>query len=210
MITNDILVGVELNPKDKREVFIHAAINCIADHGYAETTVRKISKYAGVTPGLLIHYFEGKEDLIAEAYLYLSSFLLDSYAERTKVINEDPVQFLKVFFAARIESETLNPKLLKIWLTFWSMTLNRSNMKHIHQEIYESSLGEMTDMLEKAYEAQGLEVEQKKLRRAAIGIIAIFDGLWLEWSLDPTKFSSEETLQILTEFAEGATGLKLS
>ena len=56
MMTNEIFVGVELNLKDKREVFIHAAINCIADHGYAETTVRKISKYAGVTPGLLIHF----------------------------------------------------------------------------------------------------------------------------------------------------------
>lgn len=210
MITNDILVGVEVNPKDKREVFIHAAINCIADHGYAETTVRKISKYAGVTPGLLIHYFEGKEDLIAEAYQYLSAFLLDSYAERTKVINEDPVEFLKVFFAARIESETLNPKLLKIWLTFWSMTLNRSNMKHIHQDIYESALAEMKGMLTKAYDAQGVEVNPSKLHRSAIGIIALFDGLWLEWSLDPTTFSAEEALQILTEFAEGATGLKLT
>lgn len=210
MMTNDILVGTELNPKDKREVFIHAAINCIADHGYAETTVRKISKYAGVTPGLLIHYFDGKEALIAEAYQYLSTYILDSYGEKTGVINEDPVEFLRVFFTARIESETLSPRLLKIWLTFWSMTLNRSNMKHIHQGIYERALGDMIDMLEKAYEAQGLETDPKKIRRVAIGILAIFDGLWLEWSLDQTVFSAEEAYEIVIEFVEGCTGLKFS
>ena len=208
MMTNEIFVGVELNLKDKREVFIHAAINCIADHGYAEATVRKISKYAGVTPGLLIHYFDGKEALIAEAYQYLSNFILNSYSEKTSVINEDPVEFLRVFFAARIEWETLSPKLLKIWLTFWSMTLNRSNMKHIHQGLYESEHNEMVNMLEKAYEAQGLETDPKKLRKVTIGILAIFDGLWLEWSLDPTCFSAEEAHEILIDFVEGATGLK--
>lgn len=210
MITSDILAGVTINSKDKREVFIHAAIHCIVDHGYAETTVRKIAKYAGVTPGLLIHYFDGKEDLIAKTYQYLSTYLLESFNERAGIKNEDPLEFLRTFFAARIESETLNPKLLKVWLTFWSMTLNRKDMQHIHREIYNNALEEMKGMLAKAFEASKMDVTPKKTQRIAIGILALFDGLWLEWSLDPSSFSPEEALSIITEFAEGATGLKLS
>ena len=65
-------------------------------------------------------------------------------------------------------------------------------------------------MLTNAYEASDKKVDSKKIHRTAIGIIALFDGLWLEWSLNPSTFSVGEGLLILTEFVEGATGLKLS
>ncbi len=210
MKISEKLVGTKINPKDKREVFIHATIECIVEHGYAETTVRKIAKYAGVTPGLLIHYFDGKEDLIAQTYQYLSTYLMESYGEKTRRLDNDPVEFLRAFFAARIESETLNPKLLRVWLTFWSMTLIQPDMKHIHTEIYENSLSSMEEMLINAYRANGTQVDEKKLRRTAIGILALLDGLWLEWSLDPSCFSADEALLIVTEFVQGTTGLDLS
>lgn len=34
-----------------------AAIDCIADHGLADTTVRKVADTAGVSPALVIHHF---------------------------------------------------------------------------------------------------------------------------------------------------------
>jgi len=210
MITSDILVGVKIDPQDKRAVFIHAAIHCIVDHGYAETTVRKIAKYAGVTPGLLVHYFDGKEHLIAETYRYLETYLLKSYSAKASTKNVDPVEILRGFFIARIEAETLNPIQLKVWVAFWSLTLTRSDMQHIHQGIYENSLSEMKDMLTKAYKASDRQVDAPKIHRTAVGILALFDGLWLEWSLNPTTFSVGEGLQIITEFVEGTTGLKLS
>ena len=210
MISSDILVGIKIDPQDKRAVFIHAAINCIVDHGYAETTVRKIAKYAGVTPGLLVHYFDGKEHLIAETYRYLETYLLKSYSEKASTKNVNPLEILRGFFAARIEAETLNPIQLKVWVAFWSLTLIRSDMQHIHQGIYENALAEMKHMLTNAYEASDKKVDSKKIHRTAIGIIALFDGLWLEWSLNPSTFTVGEGLLILTEFVEGATGLKLS
>jgi len=210
MITSNLFDGVEINPKDKKETFIHAAINCIVDHGYAETTVRKIAKYANVTPGLLVHYFEGKEDLIAQTYLYLSKYLLERFSKQRNIENVDSIEVLKIFFAVRIESETLNPKILRVWLTFWTMTLTRSDMKHIHEEIYENALEEMKGMLTKACESSELYLEPQKIHRAATGINALFDGLWLEWSLNPSTFSAEEALLIVTEFTEGVTGLKLT
>ncbi len=210
MGASDILVRVKVDPKNKSQVFIHAAIICIIDHGYAETTVRKIAKYAGVTPGLLIHYFDGKEDLIAETYRYLDSYLLNSYSESAGGEKTDAMEKLKCFFAARVESETLSPLLLKVWAAFWSLTLTRSDMKHIHQGVYQNSLGEMISMLENAFEESGKEMDSAEVRRIAIGILALFDGLWLEWSLNPTTFSASDALQIITEFVEARTSLQLS
>lgn len=40
-----------------------AAITCIARHGLADTTVRKVAEVAEVSPGLVIHHFETMEGL---------------------------------------------------------------------------------------------------------------------------------------------------
>ncbi len=40
-----------------------AAIECFADHGVADTTVRKIAATAGVSPGLVIHHFGSMDGL---------------------------------------------------------------------------------------------------------------------------------------------------
>ncbi len=209
MISSDILIDAKINPSDKREVFIHATINCIIDHGYAETTVRKIAKYAGVTPGLLIHYFKGKEDLIAETYLYVSRNFMDKISERVDHKIDDPIESLRTYFISRIETETANPKLLKVWLTFWTLTLTHKNLQHIHKELIQEYIGSLKNLLTRAFEAKGITIDPKQVHKVAIGIHALLDGLLLEWCLDPTPFFAEEGLSLITEYIEGVTGLSI-
>lgn len=210
MIDSHILTGVDFNTLSKKELFIHATINCLMDHGYAGTTVRNIAKYAEVTPGLLTHYFKGKEELIAETYLYLAKHFLDDFHKRASTEKDDPIEALRMFFAARVESEMVSSKLLKVWLTFWSMTLTHPELQHIHKETYNEYLKELKDKLIKACEAAGKSVAPNKIHTIAIGLNALLDGLWLEWSLDPTTFSVEEGLSIVTQFVEDTTGLSFT
>ena len=48
----------------RRTQLIAAAISSLHDHGYAETTVARIAARAGVSPGIVHHYFNGKDDLL--------------------------------------------------------------------------------------------------------------------------------------------------
>lgn len=48
---------------DKRQQIIDAAINLFSEKGYHGATTALISKEAGVSQGLLFHYFRDKEDL---------------------------------------------------------------------------------------------------------------------------------------------------
>src|SRR3546814_8816536 len=52
----------------RRAALVEAAAACLADHGLAGTNVRAICAKAGVSPGLLRHYFSGINDLIAATY----------------------------------------------------------------------------------------------------------------------------------------------
>ena len=52
----------------RRQDLIEATLDCVAERGLAGATVRAIALRAGVTAGLIRHYFPGKEDLLQAAY----------------------------------------------------------------------------------------------------------------------------------------------
>ncbi len=52
--------------EDRREQIIDAALRTFAQKGFTRTTNKDIAREAGITPGLIYHYFESKEALFLE------------------------------------------------------------------------------------------------------------------------------------------------
>lgn len=50
----------------RREQVLAAALTLFCEHGYAATSTRRIAEAAGVTEGLIFHYFASKEALLLE------------------------------------------------------------------------------------------------------------------------------------------------
>lgn len=65
-------------PEDKRRRIVDAAIGEFAERGYRLASTNAITARAGVSKGLLFHYFGSKKNL----YLYLVNHVVDRYTER--------------------------------------------------------------------------------------------------------------------------------
>ncbi len=50
--------------EDRREQIIDAAVRVFAQKGFVRATNKDIAREAGITPGLIYHYFESKEALL--------------------------------------------------------------------------------------------------------------------------------------------------
>lgn len=200
---------VDTASHDKRQLFIDATIHSLAQHGYKATTVRQIAKIAGVTPGLLTHYFSGKQVLIAESYRFLAKKFLTIFEARIEGQKDQPLAALKTFITATFDADNLDPKLLKVWLSFWSLTLSEPALAHIHKDSHAHYVGAVERLLGQAYIEAGRTVPAAKLHGQAVGINALLDGMWLEWCLNPATFSSTDGLDIVFDFVEAATDLKV-
>ena len=55
----------------RRAQIIECAIDAIAELGYAQTSLAKIAKRAGISAGVISYYFDGKDDLIAEVVAHV-------------------------------------------------------------------------------------------------------------------------------------------
>ena len=209
MIKNSTIFDVDQDSNDKKQLFIDAAICSLANHGYKGTTVRQIAKYAGVAPGLLTHYYEGKEVLIAQSYKFLATKFLDQFQEKIDAEETDPLKALQIFFHNIFEPDNMGTEYLRVWLAFWTLTLTETSLRDAHKEIHSQYISSIENLLREAYKTNEIDSSAEDINSLAKGINALLDGLWLECCLDPDAFSQTKNLKIIYKFVESTTGLNI-
>lgn len=73
----------------KREALIKATISLVINNGFHATSMSKIAKTAGISPGTIYLYYENKQDLINKVYLHVkenfTTYVFKGYHESVPV-----------------------------------------------------------------------------------------------------------------------------
>lgn len=77
--------------RDTYERLIEAASDCFAEKGFAASSIRDISRRAGISQGAMYTYFSGKEELIVAIVLEEQRLALRSYEQETNMANIDRI-----------------------------------------------------------------------------------------------------------------------
>lgn len=88
-MTEEILNKI---PKDKREKIIYAAIEEFAIHGYKNASTNKIVEAAGISKGILFHYFKNKKGLYLFLIKYTIPLLYDEFFKAADMNENDIFQ----------------------------------------------------------------------------------------------------------------------
>jgi TetR/AcrR family transcriptional regulator, transcriptional repressor of bet genes len=185
-------------PAVRREALVEATLHCLKMYGHDGVSVRRISKAAGVSIGLINHHFPSKSGLIAEAYETLALSLQDSLRAQSENAARSPRERLSEFFRASFAPQLLDPQLFNVWVVFWSMVAHSREIRAVHDRTYHqyrSILGTLLGELVKSGAAPPLN-----LRSAAIALSALLDGLWVELSLSPETFKPREAIAICEDW----------
>lgn len=174
------------DPDSRRLDLISACAHALAEHGAKGVSVRNVCAAAGVSPGLLRHYFSGIDDLVAATYVHVGEHVSAALADAVAHAGDDPRARLEAFVTASFRPPIADPELLATWLAFWSLVKTDPGIARLHREIYAMSRATLEQLLAECGVAPGA------LRLSAIAITALVDGLWLERSLDPSTFTPEE------------------
>jgi AcrR family transcriptional regulator len=169
----------------KREMILHAAIACFARDGFHKTTMSDIATQAGVSDGLAYRYFSGKEEIIQEAVRLVSGpgQLVDVGVLDTG----DPNAMLQLLYRSSFERFQIPGRGTTLRLRFraWAEALDDEDLRN---EVVDR-WGHHTAVVER------LLVEVQEQGRIPTGLdptaiarvlLAMHDGLDLQWSLDPT------------------------
>jgi AcrR family transcriptional regulator len=182
-------------PDVRRQTLVAAAETVLAREGVAGTSVRAICAEAGVSPGLLRHYFEGVDELITAAYEAVGQRIDTALDGAVEGAGADPRERLLAYLTASFAPPVLDPRLLAAWIGFWSLVKTKPRIAAIHAASYAAFRARLETLLAAA--------GARDTRLAAIALTATVDGLWLELCLDPATFGPDEATRIIARALEG-------
>ncbi len=195
----------------RREGLIQAALKLIADGGAQAATVRAIAAEAGVTAGLIRHYFSSKEELVRAAYAHLMTGFNETSAN---VANDDeitPENRLAHFVIASITPPVADPASIGQWAGFLHLMRQDTAMRELHQVHYFMYRDMLQDLIaDLPLRPNGPARDAMALRRAAIACNGVIDGLWLEASLISDSFTDGEILSIGLDAVGAILGIDLA
>lgn len=148
--------------------------------------MRAIAVEAGVSPGLVGHYFAGIDALVAATYAHIEHTVSEALDAAVAAAGAAPRARLDAFVTASFSPPIASGELLATWTAFWSLVRSREDIARQHDEQYAA----FRERLETLLAECGLPAV--RLRHAAIAITALVDGLWLELCLSPEAFSADE------------------
>jgi TetR/AcrR family transcriptional regulator, transcriptional repressor of bet genes len=175
---------------ERRQSLIEATARCLAERGAAGVSVRAICAEAGVSPGLLRHYFAGVSEAIAETYRWTGTRVAQALDDAVTAAGPNPRARLVAYLTASFRPPIAGPQLLATWLAFWSLTRSDPAIAAVHADIYRDFRLGIERLIAEA--RPGLA----DTRLAAVALTALIDGLWLELSLGAAPFTPDDAARL--------------
>lgn len=176
----------------RRRQLIAATIDSIHDVGFSATTLQSISRRAGVSSGLVAHYFKDKNGLLEATLRSLASDLNAGIVEKLQRARS-PEARLEAIIAGLLAPEQFEPRTARVWLAFWGQLTHAPGLKRV-QHIYEQRL------LSNLRYALRQRMPGSEAERQAVALAAMIDGLWLRAALSREQANAGQSQAICLEF----------
>jgi len=182
---------------------IDATLRSLERHGRDGASIRRISAIAGVSSGLISHHFRNKARLIAAAYETLAIELQETLYRDSARGGGSPRERVSAFIRASFAPSILEPRILNVWLVFWSMVMRTPAMRAVHDRTYRRYRSNLGGLLQAVGRDRGVRV---RARPAAIALSALLDGLWIELCLSPGTFRPAEAVMLCESWVDALCG----
>ncbi|HEX9857849.1 MAG TPA: helix-turn-helix domain-containing protein, partial [Paracoccaceae bacterium] len=120
----------------RRDALIAAALELVSEGGPGAATVRAIAARAGVTPGLIRHYFQTKEDLTRAAYRAVMDRMTSDNMAVLEAAPAAPEARLAAFVAASLRPPVVDAGAMGLWAGFIHLVRRDPMMAEVHETTY--------------------------------------------------------------------------
>jgi AcrR family transcriptional regulator len=181
----------------RREELVRAAWRVIAARGIDEVTIREIARESGYSSGVLAHYFENKDDLLAHALRLSHQQIFKRY--EAEVETPVPADALRAVLFDNLPLEEQRELETRIEMSFWARSLRNEALNRIQQEESKYHRALIRRLVE-ASQGEGAIAESHDRELVLDLLGSLIDGISLHALLYPDRLSPKRQ-QAIMEFA---------
>ena len=164
----------------RREELIAAGIVCLGEGGMSGFTIDQICKQAGISRGLINHHFNTKDELLTCIYAFMTDHLVHEYH------SDSALDLLAKIIETSFDEVSFNRSNLRAWLAIWGQVSSNDALSELHKVRYDHYKESIKSALGQVSLSVPVQFDVDSVARQ---LIAIIDGLWLEYCLHSDGFS---------------------
>ncbi|WP_434139355.1 transcriptional regulator BetI [Photobacterium leiognathi] len=183
-------------PDIRKPQLVNATMAVIERVGLHAASISLISKEAGVSTGIINHYFGGKHGLLEETMREILRRLSMSVTTSLSQIPHDDHQArINAIIMSNFDGYQAENKVAKTWLAFWSYAMHDAQLGRL-QRVNEKRL-----LSHLKIELKGL-LPPSQAELVAHGIASLIDGIWLRGTLNPKGIDANNARMIINDYLE--------
>jgi AcrR family transcriptional regulator len=196
--------------KDRHQEILDAAARVITDRGLAETRISDIADQAGVSPGLILYYFESKDRLLAETLTFANDqFYLRTSREIRRIPSaKDQLRRLIDLSVPGYLPEYSRLDEWALWIEVWVRALRDPDMAKDREALDQRWRSQLAEII-RGGQSTGEFSSSEDADELALRIAALIDGLAIQVIMDDAEVTTERMHRTCMEVSSQVLGFEL-
>jgi AcrR family transcriptional regulator len=212
-IGKDVSMKVQANnagtADQRREQMLRAALDVIAERGYAESRIADVAERAGTSPALVIYYFKTKDQLLTEAMRFSEDSWYEAGMRRMEAIPTAAGKLEElVAMSCQPEADSEPSSSWVLWLDLWAQAVRHPEVAGVRQKFDERWRDLICSLVVAGQEAG--EFGPVDPVDFAVLLSALLDGLAVQIALADPVVDANRAFELSMRFAAAQLGFTWS
>ena len=202
--------GTVKQGKDRHKEILDAAGRVITERGLAETRISDIAEEAGVSPGLILYYFDSKDRLLAEALTFANDqFYLRTSREIRRIPSaRDQLRRLVDLSVPGYLPEFDRLDEWALWIEVWVRALRDAEMAKDREVLDQRWRSQLADLIREG-QSSGEFTSGEDAGELALRLATLIDGLAIQVIMNDSEVSPERMHRTCMEVSAQQLGFEL-
>ena len=177
---------------ERKNQIVRATVECIAKFGYHNFSMQDVAKTAGVSKGIIHYYFLNKDELMMSVLDRVAGDIeLMIHAEMESA--GDPMRKLEIFIEVCFDIVKSTREYYQVNMDFWTQINQKDEVRKVIGGHYAKFRERAALVIEEGVKAGVFRPVH--IGQFASYIIAVVDGISLQWLFDQEAFDYDLTVK---------------
>jgi AcrR family transcriptional regulator len=194
--------------RDRRQEILEAAAGVITERGLAETRIQDIAEVCGVSPGLILYYFESKDRLLVEALTLANDrFYLEMAREMRKMptATERLRRMIELSVPGLLPEYTLLDE-WALWLEIWVLALRDPQMAAERESLERRWIQSLAEVIRYGRQSGEFSTDGMETEDLALQLGSMIDGMAIQVLLGDPSVTPERMYRMSNDVAQRLLG----
>lgn len=174
---------------ERKDQIVRATVECITKHGYHNFSMQDVARTAGVSKGIIHYYFLNKDELMMSVLDKVAGDIENVLNSEMQSLS-DPKRKLEIFIDVCFDIVRNTKEYYQVNMDFWTQINQKDEVRKVIARHYSNFRDSASTVIKEGVSSGAFRSVDP--REYASYVVAVIDGLSLQWLFDPTVFDYDQ------------------